>query len=97
MGFAQTVQRDLETVELDRIVVFPEFTGRGIGTQLLARVIKDQKCKKAKTMMVNVGKGETHARLFYEKNGCELTKEYMMNAPWGGKIALVTYQLRLKT
>ncbi|NHV61099.1 MAG: GNAT family N-acetyltransferase [Candidatus Verstraetearchaeota archaeon] len=35
MGFAQTIIRNEDTVELDRIVVFSEFTRKGIGTKLL--------------------------------------------------------------
>lgn len=94
LGFAQTVQHDSGTVELDRIVVFPEYARKGIGTRLLARVVKDEKKKGTRTIIVNAGKEEAHARHFYEKNGFKPLKEALIEAPWG-KITLVTYQLDL--
>jgi GNAT superfamily N-acetyltransferase len=96
LGFAQTIQREAGTTELDRIVVFPEHTRKGIGTQLLAKVVvKDEKRKGTKAIIVNAGKGETHARRFYEKNSFATVKEVTMEAPWGNKITLVIYQLQL--
>jgi ribosomal protein S18 acetylase RimI-like enzyme len=96
LGFAQTVQRDAETVELDRIVVFPEYTRKGIGTQILYEIIKDAKLKKAKAIIVSAGKDEAHARRFYEKNGFNIIKEEAIEPPWGGRITLVTYRLHLE-
>ena len=96
LGFAQTVQQDADTAELDRIVVFPQYTRKGIGTQLLAKVLKDQERKRVKTIIVNTGKEETHARRFYEKNGFKQIKEMTVDAPWGKKLDLVVYMLELK-
>lgn len=95
LGFAQTVLRDVGTVELDRIVVFPEYERRGIGTRLLARVVKDEKKKGTRTIVVNAGKEETHARCFYEKNCFKPLKETSIETSWG-RITLVTYQLHLQ-
>ena len=97
LGFAQTIQRGADTTELDRIVVFPEYARKGIGTQLLAKVVKDEKRKGTKAIIVNAGKGETHARRFYEKNSFATVKEVTMEAPWGNKITLVIYQLQLNS
>jgi len=94
LGFAQTVQKDAEMAELDRIVVFPEHIRQGIGTLLLNKVIRDEKRKGIKNIVVNAGKEETHAKRFYEKNGFKPAKEAVAEAPWS-KIALVTYQLQL--
>jgi len=44
---------------------------------------------------VNAGKDETHARRFYEKNGFALVKEVTIDAPWGKRLDLATYQLQL--
>jgi ribosomal protein S18 acetylase RimI-like enzyme len=96
LGFAQTVKRDAETVELDRIVVFPECTRRGIGKQILDKIIKDAKMKKANAIIVNAGKDEVHARRFYEKNGFNIIKEETIEPSWGNRIALVTYRLQLE-
>lgn len=96
VGFAQTIQHDADTAELDRIIVFPQHAGKGIGTMLLAEVIKDQKQRGTKRILVNAGKKENHARRFYEKNGFTQIKETTIDAPWGKKLALVTYQLCLK-
>jgi len=96
IGFAQTLKQDSTTVELDRIVVFPEHTRKGIGTQLLKHVIIDQEKEGPNTIIVNAGKEETHARQFYEKNGFKLIKERTIQTPWGKKLDLATYQLRLK-
>jgi len=96
LGFAQTVQREDDTVELDRIVVFPEYTRKGIGTMVLNRVIEDAKLKKAHVIVVNAGKDEAHARRFYEKNGFSAVKEETVEPPWGGRITLVTYRLQLE-
>ncbi len=96
LGFAQTVQREDGTVELDRIVVFPKYTRKGIGTMILNRVIEDAKLKKVNAMVVNAGKEEAHARRFYEKNGFTAIKEETVEPPWGGRITLVTYRLQLE-
>jgi ribosomal protein S18 acetylase RimI-like enzyme len=97
LGFAQTVQHNTNIVELDRIVVFPEYMRKGIGTMVLNRVIEDVKLKKIKSLIVNAGKDEEHARRFYEKNGFKILKEETVEYPWGGKIALITYGLQLET
>ncbi len=61
VGFAQTMQNDAKTVELDRIVVFPEYARRGIGTRILNRVVRDARLRKADAIAVNAGKEEAHA------------------------------------
>lgn len=65
VGFAQTIQHDADIVELDRIVVFPDYTRKGIGTKILNRVIKDARLKRADAIIANAGKDEDHARRFY--------------------------------
>ncbi len=96
IGFAQTVQQEAHTAELDRIVVFPNHARKGVGTQLLKQAIVDQDKKGINTIIVNAGKEEAHARQFYEKNGFKQMKEATIEAPWGRKLSLVTYYLRLK-
>jgi N-acetylglutamate synthase-like GNAT family acetyltransferase len=95
LGFAQVVPVDLETAELDRIVVFPENTRKGLGTKLLTRALGDQEKKGLKRVIVKAGKDEKHARRFYEKNGFTFVKEETLEAPWG-KIELAVYQRSLK-
>jgi len=97
LGFAQTVKHGNSMVELDRIVVFPEHTRKGLGTRILGRVIKDEERKRTKTIIVNAGKEETHARRFYEKNGFKQMRESTIDTPWGGKLTLVIYQFQLRT
>lgn len=92
MGFAQTIIRNEDTVELDRIVVFPEFTRKGIGTKLLQYALEEIEKRGFKKVIVNAGKNEVHARKFYEKNGFEKIEEYTVHAPWGKKLDLVSYQ-----
>ena len=96
IGFAQTVQHDSVTVELDRIIIFPGQTRKGIGTLLLRYARRDQERRGQKTMIVNAGREESHARRFYEKNGFEKQKETTVRTPWGNNIDLVTYKLDLK-
>ena len=91
------IQQDSNTVELDRTVVFPKHMRRGIGTQLLKQSIINEERKGVKTIIVNAGKDETHARRFYEKNGFKRVKERTVETPWGKELTLVTYQLQLKT
>ena len=95
IGFAQTIKQDDNTAELDRIIIFPQHVGKGIGTRLLHEVIADQKQKGVNKIIVNAGKEEAHARRFYEKNGFKQIKEATIEAPWGKKLTLVTYQLCL--
>jgi len=95
LGFAQTIERGSGNVELDRIVVFPDHSGKGIGTQLLGEVLADQKQEGIRTITVNAGQDETHARRFYEKNGFVKVNQFTIDAPWGRKLNLVTYQLDL--
>lgn len=96
MGFAQTIQQNANTVELDRIIILPEHTRKGLGTQLLNQVLIDQEQKGINNIIVNTGKEENQARRFYEKNGFKQIKETTIDAPWGKKLALVTYQLCLR-
>lgn len=93
IGFAQTIQRDAHSAELDRIAIFPRYTGRGIGTKLLNQVLIDQKQRGINKIIVNTGKDEAHARRFYEKNGFKRIKEATIESPWGKKLTLVTYCL----
>jgi N-acetylglutamate synthase-like GNAT family acetyltransferase len=95
LGFAQIIQQNTGTAELDRIIVFPEYTEKGIGTKLLTKTLSDQKRKRIKTIIVRTGKNETHARKFYEKNGFKQTAESTIDTPWGKKLDLITYQLNL--
>jgi N-acetylglutamate synthase-like GNAT family acetyltransferase len=96
IGFAQTIQKDASTVELDRIIIFPPHAGKGIGTQLLRRVLVEQEQREIYTVIVNTGKEETQARRFYEKNGFKQMKEVTVEAPWGKKLSLVTYKFQVK-
>jgi ribosomal protein S18 acetylase RimI-like enzyme len=96
-GFAQIVKLDDATAELDRIVVFPQYMRKGVGTQLLAKALRDETRRGTKTIIVNAGKEETHARRFYEKNGFQLIKESTVDSPWGIKLTLVTYHFELKS
>jgi N-acetylglutamate synthase-like GNAT family acetyltransferase len=95
IGFAQTIAQDTSTAELDRIIIFPQHAGKGIGTLLLHEVLADQKQKGVKKIIANAGKEENHARRFYEKNGFKQIKEATIETPWGKKLSLVTYQLCL--
>lgn len=96
LGFAQTLQHSIDTIGLDRIVVFPKYTRKGIGTKLLEKIIRDHKSKGGKTIIVNAGKEEIQARRFYEKNGFRLIKEEIVDAPWGRKLNLAIYQCQLE-
>ena len=95
LGFAQIIGHGSATVELDRIVVFPEYERMGIGTKLLKRAVADQRKKRTKSVIVSAGKDEVHARAFYEKNGFKKMKEKTVKAPWGKKIPLVVYRFQL--
>jgi ribosomal protein S18 acetylase RimI-like enzyme len=95
VGFAQTVPQEAKKVELDRIIIFPQHTGKGIGTRVLRKIIEDQEQKGASAITVRAGKDEAPARQFYEKNGFKLVKRLVANTPWGKKIDLVLYQLGL--
>ncbi|MGQ9566245.1 MAG: GNAT family N-acetyltransferase [Candidatus Bathyarchaeales archaeon] len=96
IGFAQTIQQNAKTIELDRIVIFPQHARKGIGTQLLREVVADQEQKGIDNIIVNAGKEESHARQFYEKNGFKQIKEVTIETPWGKELAIVTYQLCLR-
>jgi len=95
IGFAQTIQRNASTAELDRIVVFPPHERKGIGTKLLQCALSDLEQRGTKNVLVVAGKEEEHARRFYEKNGFKLIKEDTIEAPWGKRLNIATYQLHL--
>ncbi|MGQ9529847.1 MAG: GNAT family N-acetyltransferase [Candidatus Bathycorpusculaceae bacterium] len=95
LGFAQTIQKNAYTAELDRIVVFPPHERKGIGTQLLRYAFSDLKRKGVENVLVVAGKKEMHARRFYEKNGFKLIEENIVDTPWGKKLNIITYQLHL--
>src|SRR3972149_2589087 len=77
LGFAQVNPENEDTVELDRIAGFPEYSRKGIGTSLLREALSDQKRKGVKTVIVNAGKDESHARRFYEKNGFKEIRQWL--------------------
>jgi len=93
IGFAQMIRQQETVAELDRLIIFPEHARKGIGTQLLREVVIDQRSEGIQTIVVSAGKQEEQARRFYEKNGFRLTNETTIDAPWGKKLTLVTYQL----
>jgi len=93
MGFAQTVRQSKETAELDRIFLLPEYTGKGVGTQLLGAALDVLKKEGISRLTVRAGKDETLARRFYEKNGFKFVKEIGIQAPWGRDLSLVIYEL----
>lgn len=95
LGFAQIMRHDSTSVELDRIVVFPEYERMGIGTKLLKRAIADQKKKREESIIVRAGRDEAHARAFYEKNGFKKVKEEVVKSPWGKEVPLVVYCFQL--
>ena len=95
LGFAQINKQEGETAELDRIIIFPEYARKGVGTKLLEKALTDQRKSGIKTVIVNAGRDEIHARKFYEKNGFQKIGEMNADMPWGTKLALVTYQLDL--
>ena len=96
IGFAQVIGQQEHTVELDRLMVFPEYAQKGVGTQLLHEALEDQRSEGTKSIIVNAGKHEEHARRFYEKNGFRAINETTIDAPWGQKLKLVTYRLSLE-
>ena len=96
IGFAQIIQQLADTAELDRIVIFPQYASRGIGTQLLNQALIDQEQTGISSIIVKTGRDETQARRFYEKNGFKAIKEENIEAPWGKKLTLVTYKLQMK-
>jgi len=95
IGFAQIIWQNTDIAELDRIIIFPPYERKGLGTQLLQFALFDMEQKGVSHVFVNTGKEETHARRFYEKNGFRLVKEATIDAPWGKKLNIVTYQLCL--
>ena len=95
LGFIQVIAHNSLTAEVDRIVIFPGYERRGIGTKLLKRAMADQKRKKVRTIVVKAGKDEAHARAFYEKSGFILVKQEILKFPWGKSIPLVVYRFQM--
>jgi len=95
MGFAQTIRQSKEKAELDRIFLLPEYTGKGVGTQLLGATSDVLKKEGISRLTVRAGKDETLARRFYEKNGFKLVQETTIRAPWGRELSLAIYELRI--
>jgi ribosomal protein S18 acetylase RimI-like enzyme len=94
-GFAQIIQQNPNTAVLDRIIVFPQHTRKGIGSRLLQKALEDEKRRGVKSVTVQAGKQETHAKRFYEKDGFVKLKDETIAAPWGQKMDLTTYVLQL--
>jgi ribosomal protein S18 acetylase RimI-like enzyme len=95
LGFCQMAPQGGEKAELERIVMFPGYTGRGFGSRLLEFAVKDQAREGMGEIIVYAGKDERRARAFYEKNGFEFTGEVSVDAPWGKRIDLATYRLKI--
>ncbi|XRH75119.1 MAG: GNAT family N-acetyltransferase [Candidatus Methanosuratincola verstraetei] len=95
LGFCQMVPKGGERAELDRIVMFPGHTGRGLGSRLLEFSVEDQAREGRREIIVYAGRDERRARAFYEKNGFEFTGEVSVDAPWGKRIELAVYRLEI--
>lgn len=80
---------------MDRIVMFPGHTGRGLGSRLLEFSVEDQAREGRREIIVYAGRDERRARAFYEKNGFEFTGEVSVDAPWGKRIELAVYRLEI--
>lgn len=95
VGFCQMVPQGGEKAELERIVMFPGYKGRGFGSRLLEFAIGDQAREGRGEIIVYAGRDERTARAFYEKNGFEFTGEFSVDAPWGKRIDLAAYRLEI--
>ncbi len=95
LGFCQMAPQGGGKAELDRIVMFPGHMGMGIGSRLLEFSIEDQAREGKEEIIVHAGKDERRARAFYEKNGFEFTGEFSVDAPWGKRIDLAVYRLKI--
>lgn len=92
VGFCQVIPKGEVEAELDRIVVFPGHTGKGIGSRLLEYALAEQAREGTREVTVYAGKHEGRARAFYEKNGFGLVGETSVDAPWGRRIELAAYK-----
>ncbi|MBC7126984.1 MAG: GNAT family N-acetyltransferase [Candidatus Methanosuratincola petrocarbonis] len=95
LGFCQMVPQGGEKAELDRIVMFPSYMGKGFGSRLLEFSIEDQAREGKREIIVYAGRDERRARAFYEKNGFEFTGEVSVDAPWGKRVDLAIYRLEI--
>ena len=95
IGFAQLVKLDSSAAELDRIIIFPEHSRKGVGTRLMLYIIEYAKKSGIKRIIANAGGSETQARKFYEKNGFEMKAEKTVETPWGNELRLIEYELRI--
>ena len=96
IGFAQTIRTDEKKAELDRMLVVPEETGKGIGARLLRRTVDMLRRESFGRLTVKTGKDETLARRFYEKYGFKLVEETTIKARWGRELKLAIYELKIK-
>ena len=71
-GNAQTEQFHDSCLELERIYVLPEFQGRGIGKQMLHKVIAIAKYKQLEYVWLGVWQVNTNAVRFYKREGFEI-------------------------
>lgn len=60
--------------KLQKLYVLPEFHGKGLGKELLDFVIKDVRSRGARTLRLNMNRGN-RAKNFYERNGFKITGE----------------------
>lgn len=74
VGFANySTVRDGGKVELAAIYLYPEFQGKGIGTDLIQQAVKE--LKGIKEIYINVEKDNKNGMNFYEAKGFEIVKE----------------------
>lgn len=62
------------TLRLEALVVRPECRGRGIGSQLMTRIVADARAQGHASLIIDVGDDNTEARHLYEGFGFRVTR-----------------------
>ena len=73
VGMVQVTAED-ESVEIDEIQIFPEFQGRGVGTQVLTKIIEDTHSKRY-SVTLSAGNKNSRAIALYQRLGFKLKEE----------------------
>ena len=69
IGFAATLCKDEQTIELAGIVVLDSMTGRGVGQHLLDAAVREAKASGYRSMSVDTEADNDRAIGFYERHG----------------------------
>lgn len=77
IGLAQTDSHDPNALEIERIYLLEQYTGKGVAQEMMVKIIEIAKSSAVKSIWLGVWENNHRAIRFYEKYGFEKFDEHI--------------------